>query len=201
MASLEIFEPEVYLLTNKSSELVISKYLSCFRKGILIGTKPLYYLLKGSYAEITHGFYLNEEERISSKSIKLLLGKIKGDIGECSIFITPHIFTKFIHELREGVNESEHFRGILQLLIENFPFIKEEELKKEEIIGFEKFKNRYCGISETAIILLKNKIGCVGVIDTSSNKIPEVGGEDYLFIDFPTLVNTIKEYERRELID
>jgi len=200
MPSIEIFEPEIYLLNNKKDNLTVSKYISCFRKGILIGVKPLYYLLKGSYSEIIGGVHLSEEERISYKSMKILLNKIKEDIGEYFIFITPHIFTKFIHELRENVSEPEHFKGILHLLIETFSFIKEKELKKEEIIGFENFKNRYCGISETAIILLKNKMGCVGIIDTS-NKIPEIGGENYLFIDFSTLVNIIKEYERRELKD
>ena len=50
-SDLEIFEPETYLLDNKKNQLTVSKYISCFKRGILIEPKPLYFLLKGSYAE------------------------------------------------------------------------------------------------------------------------------------------------------
>ena len=186
---------------NKNNELIISKYISCFKKGILIEPKLLYFLLKGSYAEkIDRVSILSEEERISYKSMKILLNKIKGDIEEYSIFITPHIFTKLIHELRKNITHSQDFSAIIVLLIENFAFIKEENLAKEEIMNFKSFKNRYCGISETALILLKKRMGNVCIIGLNDNKILEMCGDNYLFIDFKILVDTIKEFERRDKI-
>ena len=185
---------------NKNNELIISKYISCFKKGILIEPKLLYFLLKGSYAEKTDRVILSEEERISYKSMKILLNKIKGDIEEYSIFITPHIFTKLIHELRKNITHSQDFSAIIVLLIENFAFIKEENLAKEEIMNFKSFKNRYCGISETALILLKKRMGNVCIIGLNDNKILEMCGDNYLFIDFKILVDTIKEFERRDKI-
>ena len=199
--SLEIFEPETYLYNKREdrNNLFVSKYISCFRKGIILGQKPLYYLLKGSYAKsIDKINILTEDERIGYKSILILLNQIKKDTGEFSIYITPHIFTKLVHELRETIKRPDYFKGIMNLFIEPFSYIKEEELKKEEIISFNSFKNMYCGISETAIILLKNKMEGISIIDSSSNKIPELAGDNYLFVDFPTLIQTIKEYERRE---
>ena len=201
MADLEIFEPEIYLLDDRKYSQQISNYISNFRRGILMDHKPLFFLLLGSYAEKSEKiFVLSEEERISYKSILILLNKIKQDIQDYSILITPHIFTKVANDLRKRINDSEHFKGIVEMILDSFPFVKEEEIKKEEILGFKNFKNMYCGISETAIVIMKNRIGRVGVI-AYSDKIPAVCGEDYLFVDFKSLVSTIKEFERREEIN
>ncbi len=196
-----IFEPEKYLFSKKT-DIDISNYISCFRKGIIIGYKPLYYLLKGSYfTGIEKQKILTDEERISHKCMLILLNKIKSDIGEFSIYITPHIFTKLVNELREDHKiDTKDFGGIILSLLNTFSYIKEEELKKDEIICFDSFKNKYCGLSETAIILLRKRMGKISVIDSSSNKVPELGGDNYLFIDFHTLFNTIKEHERRAFI-
>src|SRR3989344_2139556 len=201
MADFEIFEPEIYLLDDRKYSQQVSRYISNFRRGILMDHKPLFFLLLGSYAEKSEKiFVLSEEERISYKSILILLNKIKQDIQDYSILITPHIFTKVANDLRKRINDSEHFKGIVEMILDNFPFVKEEEIKKEEILGFANFKNMHCGISETAIVIMKNRIGRVGVI-AYSDKIPAVCGEDYLFVDFKSLVSTIKEFERREEIN
>ena len=204
---LEILDGSNYLFCPEKDRgnLQISKYKSCFRKGILLNHKLLYFLLKGSYweegeetGERRENFSFSPEEKLNYQSLKILLNRIKGDVGEYTIFITPHIFTKFINELRKGVRNEQHFSNILTIFIENFTYIKEEELKKEEIINFAHFKNRYCGLSETALILLKEKFKDVCIIDDSSNKIPKFGGENYLFIDFPTIKTIVNEYKRRE---
>ncbi len=197
---IEIFEPESYLFFS-NRHLPMNKCNSCFKKGILLSDKLLYFLIKGSYAEDDSikkkNFSLTEEERISYKSLIILLNKIKGEIGDYTIFITPHIFTKFIHELRKGVKNPKHFSEILTSFMINFKYIKEEELKKEEIIKVPLFKNRYCGLSETTLMLLKDKLGAICIIDSSKNKILEMKRDNYLFVDFPTLVNVIEKYEER----
>lgn len=197
--TFSIFQPEKYFLTKKEDRTVLhSKYIACFRKGIVIGYKPLYYLLKGSYAE-QRNMILPEEERIGYKSIILLLNTIKKDLGnqELSIYITPHIFTKFVNELWGSVTNSYDFEEIMNLFLNTFYYIREEGLKKEELIGFNHFRKRYCGLSEASLILIKGKIGAVCILDTS-NKIPELAGEDYLFANFQDLVSAIREQERRE---
>jgi len=127
------------------------------------------------------------------------LNRIKQDIENYSIIITPHIFTKVVNDLRQRIGDPIHFKGIVETMVDNLPFVKEEEIKKEEIIEFANFKNMHCGISETAIVIIKNRLGKVGVI-AHSDKIPSVCGDNYLFVDFKSLVNTIKEFERRENI-
>ena len=200
MPSFEIFEPETYLFNNKKDELLISKYISSFRRGILIDTQPLYFLLIGSYAhKINNPSMLSEEERVGYKGMLFLLNRIKEDIGDYFIFISPHIFTKVINELRKKINDPIDFKGIVDIILDNFTFIREEEIGKDEILRFDNFKNMYCGISETTISLIKNKKGNVGII-SYSDKIPSVCGEDYLFVDFKVLIDTIKEHERREEI-
>jgi len=200
---IEIFEPESYLFFS-NKPLIMNKYNSCFKKGILLSDKLLYFLIKGSYAEDDsikkENFSLTEEERISYKSLIILLNKIKGEIEDYTIFITPHIFTKFIHELREGVRNPKHFSDILTSFIKNFEYIKEKELKKEEIIKVPLFKNRYCGLSETTLILLKDKLGAICIIDSSKNKILKMKRDNYLFVDFPILVDVVRKYEEREKI-
>jgi len=199
---IEIFDPESYLYSNQP--LMISKCNFCFKNGIVLNDKLLYFLLKGSYAEtypIKKGnFVYTDDERINYKSLNILLDKIKKEVGEYTIFITPHIFTKFINELRNGVGDPRHFSNILTCFMENFNYIKEKEIKKEEIINTPLFKNRYCGLSETSLILLKDKLGKIGIIDSSENKILEMGRDNYLFVNFPILVSVIRKYEEREQI-
>ena len=123
------FEPETYFnkLQDKESSIMISKYNSCFRAGILICHKLLYYLLLGNYSEklkiikSTNKIFLNESEKISYLALKRIL-----DYSKTNLFITPHIFTKFIHEILNDTRiNKEIFAGILDSFNEDFSYVKE----------------------------------------------------------------------------
>ena len=134
MADFEIFEPEIYLLDDRKYSQQVSRYISNFRRGILMDHKPLFFLLLGSYAEKSGKvFVLSEEERISYKSILILLNKIKQDIQDIqdySILITPHIFTKVANDLRKRINDPKHFKGIVEMILDNFPFVRRGNKKR-----------------------------------------------------------------------
>lgn len=202
-----IFNSEAYFLGNKKDVEVaikISHYNSCFKKGILICPDLLFYLIIGSYSLNPLGrFVLNNDERIKYKAIIRLLNAIKNNIEDNPpIFITPHIFTKFVYLLHKRTDR-EHYGKILGLLKEDFEYIKEEDIKKEKIIDFANFKNKFLGISETCLLILKERrrFPCIlslsGKILQIYNKSEE---KDFLFVSFDDLVSFTQSEERKNII-
>ena len=78
--------------------------------------------------------------------------------------------------------------------------INEEDISKEEIIEFPNFRNKYFGISETTLMILKNrkKFPC---ILAENNKVFKDYTEEVLFIDFQDLFNFIKEEKRKNKLE
>lgn len=199
------FEPEPYFYNfdDKESSLKISKYNSCFKNGILLCPHLFYYLVIGSYFENLKNisisgakFVLNDDEKIYYKALMRLFESIRNQIKDVQIFITPHIFTKFIHLLRDKKMDNKHYTNILDLLIEEFGYIQEEDIKKEEIIPFENFKNKYLGVSETALLILKGRREHPCILSTSGKILKEYK-EDFLYINFQELISFVKEEERK----
>jgi len=207
-----IFKPEPYFYNYKDKESQLDKVNSNyhFKNGILIDAHVLFYLILGNYAKNLENissaniqrFGLKEEENIGFKAITNLLNKIKILTNtNPPLLITPHIFTKFINLLWLRISKKDNdYKRILELLKDDFSYIREEEIKKEVLIGLDNFRNRVFGISEASLSILKNRINKPCIL-CCNNKILSEYEEDFLFVDFKELMDFTKEDERKnELI-
>lgn len=204
-----IFNPSLYFYGSKKKEELsdIRSYNSAFRNGILICPDSLYSLVIGSYAansnlyETTASdrFTLNEDEERRYKAMRRLLDNVRVTDGNAPLFITPHVFTKFIHLLWKRKMSENHYSQTVELFKEEFSYVREEEIKREEIIDLKSFKCKLFGVSEAALIALKNKQEFPCII-SSNDKILKEYKEDFLYIDFNELVAFVKDEERRNII-
>jgi len=200
-----IFESEPYLnkLNDKGHSINIAYCNACFRKGIFLCHDIFYYFILGSYADASklsrNVFSLNRIELEKYRAFQRLLEGIKNHISKYpELVITPHIFTKFIHKIRDKLDDV-HYKRIINLLNEEFGYIHEEPIEKNDILNFHCFKNKLFGLSETTLLILKTRkeYPC---IFSSSGKIMEEYKEDFLFINFPELISfTNEEYRKNQI--
>lgn len=200
-----IFNPELYFYGMGERLSDIKEYDFRFSEGILICHKILFYLVLGSYAERCKNFekniWLTEDEKNSYITIIRLLKRIKGESKSIpKLYITPHVFTKFIHLLKEKDKPGDHFRIILELIQEDFSYIIEENVGKEELIEFDNFKNTSLGISESALIILRGKKNPPCILSCNPMILKNYDNE-FLYINFEDLVSFIKEDIRKNKID
>ncbi|MDP1728734.1 MAG: hypothetical protein Q8L27_00840 [archaeon] len=200
-------EPYLYNQKDKDSSLKINAYNIRFNNGILICPQTLYYLIIGSYSKsienissIYQKLILNNEERIGFKAITQLLNTIRVYTkSNPALFITPHIFTKFISLLWDKNVDEKSYRNILKLFKEDFSYIQEEDIKKEVLIELDNFRNKVFGISEASLSILKNRRSHPSIISSSPKVLMEYN-DDFLYVDFNELTRFIKEDERRNSI-
>jgi len=207
-----IFEPEPYLydFKDKQSQLDIRDYNRHFKNGILICPESLFYLVIGNYAlglenlsgiNINH-FSLNRGEYFGFKAITELLNKIKVTIHlNPPLFITPHIFTKFIHLLweRKPKISEKHYKKIMELFRDEFSYIQEEEIKRETLIDLDNFRNKVFGISEAALSILKNRKEQPCILSFSDKVLYEYH-EDFLYVNLKMLINFKENEENKNKI-
>jgi len=206
-----LFEPNVYFhnldLMDNQCPSKIHKYNEFFENGIFICHKLLFYFIMGSYSKTTKDFKLSEEELTNYKTILRLFEEVKKRLNKIpSIYITPHIFTKFVNEMRNRNIPPFHFENILNLFIDEFGYIQEDkEIGKEDIIDFSHFKKKDIGISETVLLILKNNLKNkkegIPCILSESNKVLCDYNNDFLNIDFNEMLSCIKEEIRRNKIN
>jgi len=199
-----IFNPELYFygIGDKISD--IKKYDARFNEGILICHNILFYLVLGSYSKKYENqqsnIHLTEEEKNSYIAVIRLLKRISSkSSGLPKVYITPHVFTKFIHLLKQKYKYEKHFKIILELIQEDLGYIIEENVSKNELIEFDNFKNTSLGVSESALIILKEKKNPPCILACNS-KILNNYDNKFLYIDFDELVSFIKEDIRRNKI-
>ncbi len=197
-------DPYFYNFKDSQSLKDIVAYNNSFKNGILIDPEILYYFVVGNYYNNlkTRGQLSNlpfkEEERINYMAISKLFDRIKLETKQIPlVFITPHIFTKFINLIWKF--DKKHYQEILQLLSEEFCYINEEEVKKEEVIQFNHFKNKYLGLSETSLLLLKQRRKHPCIV-SMSGKITELCKNDFLCVEFHEIVSFIRDNESKNNI-
>lgn len=189
------FESEIYFhnFKDKISLSKIHDYNSFFKKGILVCPHVLYYLMMRDY--------LPEKQKINNIAITRFLNVVRAHIHENpTLIITPHIFTKFIHLLREKKLNKEDYGKVLDLLKDGFNYIKEEGIKKEEIIDFDNFKNQYLGLSDTSLLIVKEQKNYQCVLSLSG-KIPRFCGDNSLCVNFHELVSFMGTEEMKGKIN
>jgi len=207
-----IFKPESYLLDFEDieSQLERGSYSKNFKNGILICPNVLYCLILGNYSKSlenisksnVESFSLTREENLGFRAVTTLLNKIKVLIGlNPPLFITPHIFTKFIHLLwdRKLQISEKHYKRILELFRDEFSYIQEEEIKREILIELDNFRNKVFGISEASLSVLKNRKEQPCIFSFSDKVLCEYN-EDFLYVNFKELMEFIKEEDRRNKI-
>lgn len=150
------------------------------------------------YSQASGGkFILKTDESKGYITLNTLLEYIRSNIEQTlNLFITPHIFTKFINLLKVRNIDNNNYKKILDLFKEEFNYIKEEEIKKEDVIDFSNFRNQIIGVSETVLLLLKErkKEPC---ILSSNPKILEGFKSDFLYVDFKEMVTFIENLKRK----
>lgn len=148
------FDAEEYF-TQSTKPQVMSKYFSFFRKGVLIDTEPLYLLIVGKYDLDNNTNFLGHLNfGISDFEA---LRRFLNSLTSCPFFITPHIFTKFIHLLWNNIKDKDHFLKIIDTFMLHFSFIDEKYINKDEIMRFAQFKNKHYDLSNTSLILTAEK--------------------------------------------
>jgi hypothetical protein len=197
------FEPEIYFYDSRKTEDVfkIHDYNTCLKNGILICPNILYFLVKGTYWKTlkdTSNFGINEKEKDNYEAIRRFFDFVRSkNPSNFNVFITPHIFTKFIHLIRNDNQVSDsHRKGIIKLFSEEFDYLNEEEIKRQEILQSSVFSEKLYGISETALLILKSRKQTPCIFSTSGKILSEYN-EDFLFISFDEIVSFIKEDMRR----
>lgn len=149
-----LFNAEEFF-TQSNKPRVMSKYFDFFRKGVLIDTEPLYLLIVGKYDfDNQTNFLKHLKFEISDFEA---LRRFLNTLNNCPLFITPHIFTKFIHLLWDNVKDKNHFSKIINIFMEYFSFIDEKYVNKSEIMGLEQFRNRHYDLCNTSLILTAEK--------------------------------------------
>ena len=200
-----MFNPELYFYGLGGNISDIPKYNSRFNEGILICDKILYYLVFGNYAERCReqkkDVFITTEEQRSYGAIVELLKKIRGESDILiNLYITPHIFTKFIHLLKEKDKSGDHFKFILDTIQEDLGYIIEEDIKKEKFIKFDNFRNTSLGLSESSILILKERKNPPCILCCNPKLLHSYDNE-FLYINFDDLVSFSKEYTRRNKIE
>lgn len=195
-----IFESEIYFQGDAGKQLVINDYNSAFKNGILICPHLLYYLIIGIYSQNQEKFHLEDIEKTNYLALIRLLNELRTRFQITPLlFITPHTFTKFIHFLWERKMDSNHYKQIIELFKNELGYIKEESIEQADILNLKDFKCKILGISETAIIVLRNKKNNSCII-SSNSKIFSEYKENFLYIDFNELLGFVKEEERKNKI-
>ena len=148
-----IFDVSAYL-NNDTSVREIKDYPKYIASGILLDEEMLYLLIVGDF--------VNKQQ---NKKSYLITEKIKFDLNDfkyatqflrgfnTNFYITPHIFTKFVHLLWENIDDEDDYKNIISIFNGTSEFIKEKHLDKKQFFEEEHFKNKKWDIINTALIL------------------------------------------------
>ena len=92
--------------------------------------------------------------------------------------------------------DNSHYKKIIELLENEFGYITEEEINKNEIIKFDCFKNKLFGLSEVSLLMLKNKKSHPCILSLSGKILSEYK-EDFLYVNFTEVLSFIKDEQRK----
>ncbi|MEA3329408.1 MAG: hypothetical protein U9Q06_01565 [Nanoarchaeota archaeon] len=142
-------------LNNDGSVKEIKDYNKYVSSGILLDEEMLYLLIVGEFVNKNK----NKFSYLGMKKIKFSLDDFKyvtqflNGFNTKVFFITPHIFTKFIHLLWENINDKSDYEKIIGIFNEWSEFIKEKNLDKEHFFKEENFKKMIWDLTNSSLIL------------------------------------------------
>lgn len=145
-------------LTNDTSVKEIKDYNQYVSTGILLDEEILYLLIVGEFVNRNK----NKVSYLGMKKIKFSLDDFRYITQflngfKAKFFITPHIFSKFVHLLWDNINDKRDYEEIIKVFNEWSNFIKEKNLDKEYFFKEDNFKKmRWDLINSSLILASKN---------------------------------------------
>jgi len=140
-------------LSNDTSVKEIKEYPKYLATGILLDEDVLYLLIVGDFVNKNQNkiSYLKLETIIFDlKDFECLIQFLKGR----NLFITPHIFTKFVHLLWEKLKDNkEDYESIMNTFYQISDNIKEEPLDKKKFLEEDNFKKMKWDFVNSSLIL------------------------------------------------
>jgi hypothetical protein len=149
-----IFDVSAYLTNDTSINKEIKDYPKYISSGILLDEDILYLLIVGEFVnkqQNKRAYLLTEQIKFDLKDFDCLVQFLKGFHTE--LFITPPIFTKFIHLLWENINNEDDYKEIISIFGGISESIKEKHLDKKYFFDEEKFKTKKWDIINSSLIL------------------------------------------------
>lgn len=142
-------------LNNDTSVKEIKEYNKYVATGILLDEEILYLLIVGDFVNKNTNkvAYLHMEKISFDLEGFGFTTQFLNGFSDLTLFITPHIFTKFIHLLRKNVKDKEDFERIIKIFGEFSEFIKEKPLDKEHFFKEDNFKNMKWDLTNSSLIL------------------------------------------------
>lgn len=140
-------------LDNDTSVKEIKDYNKYLSTGVLLDEEILYLLIVGEFVNRNKNkvSYLHTLGLDDFNYITQFLNGIR------KLFITPHIFTKFIHLLWENIDNNTDYEEIIKIFEMYKDFIKEEHLDKEFLFGEQNFKTKKWDLINSSLILTSQK--------------------------------------------
>jgi hypothetical protein len=150
-----IFNVSAYL-NNDSSVKEMKDYNKYVSTGILLDEDMLYLLIVGEFVRKKP----NKTNYLSMKKIKFGLEDfnctiqfLNGFKSNLYLYITPHIFTKFVHLLWENIKDKNDYSEVIKVFSDKSKFIKEKSLEKDYFFREDNFKDMKWDISNSSLIL------------------------------------------------
>ena len=148
-----LFNVPAYL-NNDISVKEIKDYNKYVSNGILIDEDMLYLLIVGDFVAKQN----NKEAYLSMQKTKFNLDDFRYVVQflsgfKTNLFITPHIFTKFIHLLWDNIDNKEDYKEIISIFEGISESIKEKHLDKKYFFEEEKFRTKKWDIINSSLIL------------------------------------------------
>jgi len=137
-------------LSNDPAIKEIKEYNKYVSTGILIDEEILYLLIVGDFVNKNKNkySYLNQFNLEDFGYITQFLNGFK-----TNLFITPHIFTKFIHLLWENITDNRDYEQIITIFSEFSEFIKEKFVDKGYFLNEDNFKKKKWDLINSSLIL------------------------------------------------
>ncbi len=141
-------------LNNDTSVKEIIEYNKYISTGILLDEEILYLLIVGEFVNKNKNkvsYLCMNEIKFSLDDFNYIIQFLNG--FKTNFFITPHIFTKFIHLLWKNINNEEDYEKIIDVFNEWKNFIKEKNLDKKYFLNEDNFKKMKWDLINSSLIL------------------------------------------------
>jgi hypothetical protein len=141
-------------LNHDTSVKEIGEYNKYISTGILLDEEILYLLIVGEFVNRNK----NKVSYLCMKKIQFSLNDFKCITQflnglKPKFFITPHIFTKFIHLLWDNINNEKDYEKIIEVFNEYSELIREKNLDKEYFFKEDNFKKMKWDLTNSSLIL------------------------------------------------
>lgn len=141
-------------LTNDTSVKEIREYNKYISTGILLDEEMLYLLIVGEFVNNNNRkatYLCMEKTRFGMDDFECITKFLRG--FKTDLFITPHIFTKFIHLLWTNISNNDDYEKIIEIFNGTSDFIKEKNVDKKYFLEEKNFKKKKWDLINSSLIL------------------------------------------------